>query len=259
MNVVGILDVLAGDVSRLADLLYTAEEPNERCSGIVLIWESKGNPEDGVTLSGGACRNTSQHLQAGNNLEIAQPGKNLFVALQDAIHLDLGYNASNNIFTNKTAFNTLIGPITYRGLLERFHNKTGKYPELGAPTRISFPPYPNMTWAQTLTSTDKPVNNITLPVILPPDFGPPVFDINYLCPAYQRKSWGSLIISVFIGTLSMLATVYGLFVWLAPLLERHFYGDLDTEELAHSEELVHMISSAAIDKQAGRNIKRATI
>ncbi|KAG9122088.1 hypothetical protein FRC07_001680 [Ceratobasidium sp. 392] len=82
-----------------------------------------------------------------------------------------------------------------------------------------------MTWSQALTDTDEPVKNITLPVILPPNYGPSVFDINYLCPVYQRKSWGSLVISVFTGTLSMLATVYGLFVWLAPALDKHRHPD----------------------------------
>ncbi|KAG9128579.1 hypothetical protein FRC07_000012 [Ceratobasidium sp. 392] len=39
---------------------------------------------------------------------------NVFVALRDAIHLDLGYVAPTNIYTNKTAFNSMIAIDSYR-------------------------------------------------------------------------------------------------------------------------------------------------
>ncbi|KAG8692757.1 hypothetical protein FRC08_009555 [Ceratobasidium sp. 394] len=82
----------------------------------------------------------------------------------------------------------------------------------------------NVTWAQALTSTDQPVNNLTLPLSLPSPLPPSVVDMVYLCPQYQLKSWGSLLIAVFTGTFTMYVTIYEIFAWIAPLLDRKRKG-----------------------------------
>ncbi|KAG8737735.1 hypothetical protein FRC10_007892 [Ceratobasidium sp. 414] len=46
----------------------------------------------------------------------------------------------------------------------------------------------------------------------------------YLCPQYQLKSWGSLIIDVFTGTFTMYVTLYGMFVWVASTFDQKRKG-----------------------------------
>jgi hypothetical protein len=65
-------------------------------------------------------------------------------------------------------------------------------------------PNVNVSWAQALTSMDQPVNNLTLPIVIPSFVPPSVVDMVYLCPMYRRKSWGNLLVSLFTGKSTLL-------------------------------------------------------
>jgi hypothetical protein len=55
------------------------------------------------------------------------------------------------------------------------------------------------TWAGSLTRTDGPVNNLILPVRIAEVTLSSMFVTDYLCPMFQLKSVGDLVVSVFAG------------------------------------------------------------
>ncbi|KAG8737728.1 hypothetical protein FRC10_007885 [Ceratobasidium sp. 414] len=89
---------------------------------------------------------------------------NIFVAIRDAIHLDVGYVTPTNIHPNQTAFNNIIALDDYRSTLTPL---TFRYSadDVKSSTTCSWgwgcTPNFNISWAQALTSTNDPVNNIT--------------------------------------------------------------------------------------------------
>ncbi|KAG8763749.1 hypothetical protein FRC12_008427 [Ceratobasidium sp. 428] len=135
---------------------------------------------------------------------------NLFVAIRDAIHLDVGYVEPSNIYVNRTMFRQLIAPDDY------FHELASRMP----PDRSKnddfsslswgwgWAPGDNASWAQAFASIDQPVNNITLPIKLPSPNPPSVIDIMYLCPQYRLKSWGSLFMALFTGIVKLSTKLY---------------------------------------------------
>ncbi|KAG9075681.1 hypothetical protein FRC06_009956, partial [Ceratobasidium sp. 370] len=165
---------------------------------------------------------------------------NIFVAIRDAIYLDVGYVTPANMYINRTMFNNLITPDSHftEVVLRMPHNYP--YDDFSTPSwGWGYAPGHNTSWAQALTSTDQPVNNITLPITLTAPLPPSVIDIMYLCPQYQLKSWGSLLMVVFTGTFTTYASLYGLFAWLVPILDQKRHGPQPLELLVdrHTREM----------------------
>jgi hypothetical protein len=122
------------------------------------------------------------------------------------ISLDLGYaNNSTNIYLSKSAFDNSITPDAFMPTLFSLVDKS--HPGEGIDNVCSWAwgciQTPNTTWAQALTSTNELVNNLTLPIAPKSPILPSVLDIVYVCPRYERKSWGNLLMSVFIGKFAL--------------------------------------------------------
>jgi hypothetical protein len=113
--------------------------------------------------------------------------------------LDLGRITPENIYLNKTAFNSLIR-VEPNFSLQMIGSDNTYY---GACSWSRGCASLNTTWAQALTGTNDPYHNISLPIILPSPVPPSVIDITYLCPIYVRKSLGNLLVSVFAGMQSV--------------------------------------------------------
>ncbi|KAG9128569.1 hypothetical protein FRC07_000002 [Ceratobasidium sp. 392] len=171
---------------------------------------------------------------------------NYFVAMRDAIHLDIGnVNHSTNIFLSTTAFQQRI-------MHDPFMNWTApqvighRRPDKGVPyTPDQFWKTCtwgwgcfNGTWTDALLTQD-PRQSISkgLPINT---FGGPqyatVIDVKYVCPVFRPKKIGALLVSVFIGTFSMYTALYGIFLFVAPKVDewyrqrrglRRFSMDLD--------------------------------
>ncbi|KAG8742212.1 hypothetical protein FRC10_001791 [Ceratobasidium sp. 414] len=157
---------------------------------------------------------------------------NYFVAMRDAIHLDMGnVNHSSNIFLNHTAFQQRIAH-------DPFMSNTApqvigrQRPDRGSP----FNPTQfwttctwgwgciNGTWTDALLNQD-PAQNISrgLPLSLfNGSVSPTVIDVKYVCPVFQQKPIGSLLVSVFIGTFSMYTALYGVFMFIAPQVDEWY-------------------------------------
>ncbi|KAG8739707.1 hypothetical protein FRC10_005249 [Ceratobasidium sp. 414] len=129
---------------------------------------------------------------------------NLVNAVNDAVNLDLGSYKYQNLYRNATAFKQVIMPnLPPPGIL------SGNW--AATPDSQSFyygritPPY--QTWAQMLLA-GRPVKVGTLTGL--PDESARV--TTYLCPTFRVKSTGSLLSSVFVGSATMLLSVWG--VWM---------------------------------------------
>ncbi|QRW13278.1 hypothetical protein RhiLY_12277 [Ceratobasidium sp. AG-Ba] len=128
---------------------------------------------------------------------------NMFIAIRDAIHIDLGYQdlASANIYGNNMAFNTMIAPEPlFPQLVSLISTQNINITNSGVCSwgwgcTSGF----NTSWAQALMSTDQPVKNLTLPIAPPSRLPVSVIDMVYLCPQYKLKSWGSVLVAVFTG------------------------------------------------------------
>ncbi|KAG8705806.1 hypothetical protein FRC09_002749 [Ceratobasidium sp. 395] len=174
---------------------------------------------------------------------------NYFVAMRDAIHLDLGnVNYSSNIFLSTEVFQQRIlhdGFMNWTapqviGLLRPDKNASYSAEEFWRTCTWGWGCFPG-TWTDALLTRD-PRQNISkgLPI---DDFGGPqyatVIDVKYVCPVFKPKKIGSLLLSVFIGTFSMYTALYGAFLFVAPKMDewyrrrrgmRRFSMDMDDVE-----------------------------
>ncbi|KAG8706153.1 hypothetical protein FRC11_008471, partial [Ceratobasidium sp. 423] len=162
---------------------------------------------------------------------------NLLIALRDAIRIDLGdLDASSNIYLNKTYFDEVI--------------EVDQYPEAMAPLlinadlpwRVSYDHYwvdctpwtcTNGTWAEMFRnmSPDTPRENLILPYRPTPTAS--VFNLSYLCPKLRRKPIASLLMSVFVSTVTMYTFLYAIFGFAMPKIEaRHQKRKADIREQA---------------------------
>ncbi|KAG8749621.1 hypothetical protein FRC11_011138 [Ceratobasidium sp. 423] len=120
---------------------------------------------------------------------------NLLVVATDAVSLDLGSHRNSTIFTNSSRLHDMIQPNRAPSGINASDWANGSRTKSFNYRRI-VPPY--QTWAEMLLN-DQPVKlgNAT---------GMPdksVMATTYLCPIYQVKSPGSLVILVFVGVWSM--------------------------------------------------------
>ncbi|CAE6426961.1 unnamed protein product [Rhizoctonia solani] len=148
---------------------------------------------------------------------------NFLIALRDAIRIDLGdIDASSNIYLNKTYFDEVIEVDPYREAMAPLLINAD------LPWRVSYDHYwvdctpwtcSNGTWTETFKamSTDTPRENLILPYRPTPTAS--VFNLSYLCPKLQRKPIASLLMSVFVSTVTMYNFLYALFGFVMPKVE----------------------------------------
>ncbi|CAE6372431.1 unnamed protein product [Rhizoctonia solani] len=227
LNVLGALDGLAGDLMQIGllqfDLLNDTERiavPETAFFGWDLAQDGRGLDDNSrLELLTFSLWHTTFSETANRTMV------NFMIAVRDAIHLDLGHITSDNIYLNKTAFNAYIHPNPlYLSVVEQYRTRfMGLDPDalpICTWTRGCLP-HPNITWAEILREDvgKLPYNNIVLPIVEPDPAVVSVIDTTYLCPTYVRKSWGSLLVSVFSATFSMYGTIYTLFAFIAPRLD----------------------------------------
>ncbi|CAE6384220.1 unnamed protein product [Rhizoctonia solani] len=173
---------------------------------------------------------------------------NYFIAFRDAIYLDLGrFDAETNVFLSNNAFKTHILSDPFLGTIaDNVINQTrpGRNPQ----------PYSekefwntctwgwgclNGTWTDALLNNNSAAVNITngLPLASVQTQYSTIIDLKFVCPVFKRKQTGALLVSVFIGTFSMYAVLYGVFLFFAPMLDqkyrrKHGYKEVlyDTED-----------------------------
>ncbi|QRV98707.1 hypothetical protein RhiJN_26726 [Ceratobasidium sp. AG-Ba] len=245
LNALGVVDALCTDLIRLMYLrkvtleyLGDTESPRPPELGYIL-WDSLTDSRppadrsrliDWETYEEGDWHFWGQYMMP-MNVTIT----NLLVAIRDAIYLDIGNIAPSNIYANKTSFNDMIKVDEYGVKLNQIMFEHGNWTKLNADPISTWgwgnTSNVNITWAQAFTSTSGLTNNITLPIGLPANRTASVIDIDYLCPQYKMKSWGNLLMSVFVGTFSMYVAIYGVFARLASTLDRKRKGPQPYEYL----------------------------
>ncbi|KAG8731341.1 hypothetical protein FRC10_001789 [Ceratobasidium sp. 414] len=210
LNVLGVVDALSSDLAQMMWMQWVVWSSNSTLQGVIpnlgyVTWVSPPDAPGPAHLEFGTYNEATGYYYTdedisyflGMNATIA----NIFAAIRDAIYLDVGHVTPTNMYINRTILNNLITPDSYfTELVSRIpHN----YPDTSDFSTGSwgwgYAPGQNTSWAQALTSTDQPVNNITLPIVLPTLLHPSVIDVMYLCPQYQLKSWGSLFMVLFTG------------------------------------------------------------
>ncbi|KAG8732542.1 hypothetical protein FRC12_019230 [Ceratobasidium sp. 428] len=241
LNVVGVVDVLSSDLTQILRMQWITWPTNDNYPEMGYVsWDATSETPHGTSaLTIGALDASAGHYVTTDEdiisyfLDMNITMANLFIAIRDAIHLDLGHITPANIYVNRTMFNTLVVPDDYYAKVgSRIPPSHPDAHDYRAPSwGWGSAPSPNASWAQAFASTNQPVHNITLPVVLPSPNPPTVIDIMYLCPQYQLKSWGSLFMALFTGTFAMYASFYGLFAWLGPMLDRERNGPQPLELL----------------------------
>ncbi|GAB1518065.1 hypothetical protein RhiTH_001123 [Rhizoctonia solani] len=227
LNVLGVLDALAGDLSQIGWLQFDRLSDKERAA----VSE--------MAFFGWNLKQGERTLDDGSRLELFTPDPwytefsnnanrtiiNFMVAIRDAIHLDLGHITSDNIYLNKTAFNAYIHPNPlYSSVVQEYQKRVPKLDPsallICTWTRGCLPKS-NITWAEILREDvgKLPYNNIILPIVEPDPTPISVIDMTYLCPIYVRKSSGDLLVSVFSATFSMYGTLYTIFSFIGPNLD----------------------------------------
>ncbi|EUC61433.1 transmembrane protein, putative [Rhizoctonia solani AG-3 Rhs1AP] len=166
---------------------------------------------------------------------------NYFIAVRDAIYLDLGhFDENTNVFLNSGALKTHILPDPFLGTI------AGDVINQTRPPPNTQPYSPddfwrtctwgwgclNGTWTDALLSNSSAASSITdgLPLTSLQSQYPTIIDLKYVCPVFKRKKTGAFLASVFVGTVSMYAVLYGIFLFFAALFDqqyrrKHGYGD----------------------------------
>ncbi|QRW13286.1 hypothetical protein RhiLY_12285 [Ceratobasidium sp. AG-Ba] len=250
VNALGAIDALATDLihmmwMRKVTWFHINDTANQSPVPELgsMSWDSRPDsrlPTDPSRLNWGTY--TEGYWYKGNYVRtINTTIVNMFLAMRDAIYLDIGYVLPENIYVNKTTFDQVIKidpygteltPITWQYNLDGINTSTTLCSWGWGCTRNI-----NTTWAQEFTSTGQQVNNISLPIVLPSPLPASVLDIVYLCPQYKLKSWGDLLVSLFTGTFTMYVTLYGIFAWLAPMLDRKRKGPQPWERYIEQQTL----------------------
>ncbi|CAE6438367.1 unnamed protein product [Rhizoctonia solani] len=158
---------------------------------------------------------------------------NYFIAFRDALYLDLGhFNQSTNVFLNNDAFKARILSDPFLGTVaEDVINVTRPPPFIRPYTSDEFWRTCtwgwgclNGTWTDALLSNSSAAFSITngLPLTSLQTQYPTRIDLKFVCPVFRRKQAGALLVSVFVGTFSMYAALYGIFLFFAPLLDQRY-------------------------------------
>ncbi|CAE6482860.1 unnamed protein product [Rhizoctonia solani] len=152
---------------------------------------------------------------------------NFLIALRDAVRIDLGdLDTSSNIYLNKTYFDEMIEIDPYP------HTVAPLFMNAELPWRTSYDAYwrtctpwacANGTWAETFKSipADTPHETVMLPY-RPTTITASTFNLSYLCPRLQRKPLASLLMSVFVATVTMYNFLYAIFGFVMPMVQRWY-------------------------------------
>ncbi|KAG8718173.1 hypothetical protein FRC09_013069 [Ceratobasidium sp. 395] len=268
LNVLGVIDGLSSDLTQLLRMQWITRFASDTLrKGIpeigYVFWEDpSGTPHSTSALSIGALDASAGHYLLSQNisyfLDMNITVANLFVAIRDAIHLDVGNITPANIYVNRSMFNNLIVSNNYYTDVASRIPLNHPEDHFNAPSwGWGYAPGPNASWAQAFASTTQPVNNITLPISIPLPTPPSVIDIMYLCPQYQLKSWGSLFMALFTGTFTTYASLYGLFAWFGPMLDRKQNGPQPLELLVdqrNREAQLEEYHPLGMDPRAGKSV-----
>ncbi|KAF8604530.1 hypothetical protein BDV93DRAFT_605843 [Ceratobasidium sp. AG-I] len=156
---------------------------------------------------------------------------NMFVAMRDAVMIDLGnVNPATNIYLNKSYFDTAIRVDPYFAsaapIVIGLNNSLGPITEeiYWHSCTWGWNCVNTTTWAEALLTAPEntPVNNLVLPYKPNNPQAPSVLSFSYLCPTFQRKPTDSLLISVFVATATMFSVLYSIFATLMPKFERRY-------------------------------------
>ncbi|KAG8780268.1 hypothetical protein FRC12_023266 [Ceratobasidium sp. 428] len=146
---------------------------------------------------------------------------NMFTALQDAFHIDLGNIQPSNTLLSKDAFAARIQPDpALSGFIQGQNGATICSWGIGC--------VKDTTWVDQLLASN-PGLNVTIPSVLSTGNAPAVIAVDYLCPEFRLKRPGSLLTSVFIGTWSMYMALLGIFELIGPTLEKRLGRKRKTE------------------------------
>ncbi|KAG8682728.1 hypothetical protein FRC08_014762 [Ceratobasidium sp. 394] len=137
---------------------------------------------------------------------------NLINAVNDAVSLDLGNNRYPNLYTNFSVLSNAINPnlppegITSGNWSNTTDSQSFYYGRI---------PSPYQTWAQALLAGQ--------PVTLGGATGLPsgsAMETTYLCPMYRVKPTGPLLSSVFVGSATMILSVWGAWMFFTAFLAK---------------------------------------
>ncbi|KAJ1304451.1 hypothetical protein OPQ81_005598 [Rhizoctonia solani] len=176
-----------------------------------------------ITFHGGTIvyqNGTAIQIGTNNNLAQAEIYRasitNIMLAVQHAVELDLGDPGPNNIFINaaavNNAFNPNVAPVQVDPGLWMGNHSSYAYGYV-------VPPY--QTWAQMIRAglpQELPIGNLT---------GRPWDSkmlTNYLCPFYKLKPTGALLSGVFIGTATMILSVWAAWMTLSAIIAKRALG-----------------------------------
>ncbi|CEL57353.1 hypothetical protein RSOLAG1IB_02092 [Rhizoctonia solani AG-1 IB] len=172
---------------------------------------------------------------------------NYFMALRDSLHLDLGkIDRDDNMFLSLNAFqNKVLYDPFLENLAETFQNGYNSRDIRNRQVPIALPQYPdagnftskefwntcawgwdcvNGTWTKALLENDSSVHSITnnLPLATFNNASSTVIDVDYVCPVFETKPTGGLLVSVFVGTFTMYTALYGIFIFIAPIFDQRY-------------------------------------
>ncbi|CAE6484021.1 unnamed protein product [Rhizoctonia solani] len=159
---------------------------------------------------------------------------NYFIVLRDALHLDLGnINKEENVFLNSDAFRARVLSDSFMPSIASGVIGVPRQPPAnpGAYSSTEFWRTCtwgwgclNGTWTDALRNNDPAAVNITngLPFSTFNNPYPTVIDVDFVCPVFQTKQPGPLLVSVFVGTFSMYTALIGIFMFIAPLFDERY-------------------------------------
>ncbi|EUC55214.1 Bet1-like protein [Rhizoctonia solani AG-3 Rhs1AP] len=222
---------------------FSLEGPlyNAECSGlrdISRVLRAYGTTED---------RGAGYDLYPEFLAPISATTTNFFIALRDAIRIDLGdLDTSSNIYLNKTYFNEIIEVDPY------FDTVAPLFINAELPWRLSPDTYwgscnawtcTNRTWAETFKNipANTPHQTVMLPY-RPTAPVPSVLDVSYLCPTLRRKPIASLLMSVFVATVTMYNFLYALFGFVMPKVEVRYQKKVNDEKKHADGEILSLMS-----------------
>ncbi|KAG8765568.1 hypothetical protein FRC12_007432 [Ceratobasidium sp. 428] len=224
-NVIGILDAVSADLMAAIWLLgnsSTDNAPTVISTGGFLACPGGQNatcePEEmrmKIPASLVTCPNgTSSTSVDGIDPFLASAESsfiNMFTVMQDVYHIDLGNIKPRNTLLNRDAFSTRIHPDDLVSVAAHMSGLDLCSSGVGC--------IQNSTWVEQLLNPNSNLS-VTIPSILLTGNAPAVVRIDYLCPQFRLKSPGRLIVSVFIGTWTMYAALFGIFGFVGPALEK---------------------------------------
>ncbi|KAH7342058.1 hypothetical protein B0J17DRAFT_649292 [Rhizoctonia solani] len=247
-NVLAVLDAMHSDLSGAIWTQYhiwNAMDNSDWLPTYIVEWTARtgqycrsgngrvANATCGSMIDGGRwLRQYGTDEDTGRNASFIMPFNitiiNAFIALRDAIMIDLGnLKTSSNIYLNKMYFNEVIR-------VDSFHAEGGDTlinhagdARVNSSNYWSFCSYwscANTSLAEAYRNKveNQPFDNIVLPYRPNDTQVPSVLRFRYLCPTFQRKSTSALLVSVFTSTATIIGSLYTIFGLYMPKVEGYY-------------------------------------